>query len=193
MVKALIFIFEIAILVLLGFICSALTACRSHDAAKASLKASVRGNEMVVTLKNLSKEPVVIDGEMELWFHFVFSTPKGLEHVSRTGSGKPVAARLVQLAPGERYTKVFRSGDEHNDYTLGSYSTSDGGGGWFDTMNTYRIPDFSKVDWVSITYEVDSVPYMMAVREKVQLPENLLKTKMSVDVIPGWSLLSLFL
>ena len=60
-------------------------------------------------------------------------------------------------------------------------------------MNTYRIPDFSKVDWVSITYEVDSVPYMMAVREKVQLPENLLKTKMSVDVIPGWSLLSLFL
>lgn len=171
----------------------ALPACRSHDAAKASLKASVRGNEMVVTLKNLSNEPVVIDGEMELCFHFMFSLQENLEMIHGTGVGKPVAERLVQLAPGESYSKVFRSGDVHNYYTMGSYSTADGGGGWFDAMNTYRIPDFSKVEWVTINYEEDPVPYMKAAREKVQLPNNFLKTKMSVDTIPGWGWLSLFL
>lgn len=160
---------------------------QSDSSSKARLKLAVKGNQMTVTLTNRTNETVVIDGEMELWFSFHFI---GCDNMTRDSHsierGKPLSARLVQLAPGESYTKVFKSGDVHHSYTIGSYSTADGGGGWFESMSSYRIPEFSNLRGINILYSSHNtdypIPCILARKENIASPDNLLDTVVSVEV-----------
>lgn len=132
---------------------------RSDNSNRAQLDVVVEGQEMTVTLTNLTDKVVAVDKEMELYFTIIFvGVDYGIGKVK--GFGKPLSERIVLLKPNESVSKKFRTGDIHH-----GYSVSLPVGGWNATpdysMAGGRVPDFSKLDGIVVEYSSRSWDSMM--------------------------------
>ena len=149
---------------------------RSDNSNRAQLDVVVEGQEMTVTLTNLTDKVVAVDKEMELHFMIDFvGEDCGLGEVK--GFGKPLSERLVLLKPNESVSKKFKTGDIHHEY-----SVSLPVGGWNATpgysMAAGRVPDFSKLDGIVVEYSSRSwdsmMPRMLAHEQGYDLPDDLM-------------------
>ena len=158
---------------------------RSDNSTRAQLDVVVEGQEMTVTLTNLTDKVVAVDKEMELYFTIIFvGVDYGIGEVK--GFGKPLSERIVLLKPNESVSKKFRTGDIRH-----RYSVSLPVGGWNATpdysMAGGRVPDFSKVDGIVVKYSSRSwdsmMPGFLAYEQGYNLPDDLmLDAKVSVVV-----------
>ena len=149
---------------------------RSDNSNRAQLDVVVEGQEMTVTLTNLTDKVVAVDKEMELYFMISFvGVDYGIGQVK--GFGKPLSERIVLLKPNESVSKKFRTGDIHHEY-----SVSLPVGGWNATpgysMAGGRVPDFSKLDGIVVEYSSRSwdsmMPGVLAHQQGYDLPDHLM-------------------
>ena len=150
---------------------------RSDNSNRAQLDVVVEGQEMTVTLTNLTDKVVAVDKEMELYFMigFVGEDNGGGREVK--GFGKPLSERIVLLKPNESVSKKFKTGDIHHEY-----SVSLPAGGWNATpdysMAGGRVPDFSKLDGIVVKYSSRSwdsmMPGFLAYEQGYNLPDGLM-------------------
>ncbi len=150
---------------------------RSDNSTRAQLDVVVEGQEMTVTLTNLTDKVVAVDKEMELYFMigFVGEDNGGGREVK--GFGKPLSERIVLLKPNESVSKKFRTGDIHHEY-----SVSLPVGGWNATpdysMGEGRVPDLTKLDGIVVEYSSRSwdsmMPGFLAYEQGYNLPDDLM-------------------
>lgn len=163
-------------------------AAQSENSNRAILNVAVDDETMTVSLTNTTQQTVAIDGEMEVLFDFIFVGEAGnCEYERGQDLGKPLSQRLVKLAPGETITKVFKNGDIRHVYSLSSGISVDGRTHLANTtMSAYRLPDFSRLDGIAVTYESGGVqagvPMALADEEDIPLPEDLLHASVAVEV-----------
>lgn len=162
---------------------------QSTNSSRAQLTATIEGNEMMVKLTNLTDHIVAVDGDMEIYFTFLFVEKQddNCRPKLSKGLGKPLSKRLVRLAPGESITKVFREGDIHHTYATNTYVGVDGGGGGAEhVMYTYQIPDLTKLGGIILLYNSRGydgfIPQALATEEGIERPEDILDAAMSLEI-----------
>lgn len=163
-------------------------AAQSDNSNCAILNVAVKDNTMTVSLTNTTRWTVEVDGEMEILFDYVFVGEKGApEYLGAKYSGKALSERLVKLAPGETVTKVFKSGDLFHRYQSATGISVDGrthlSEHW---VETYRLPDFSRLDGVAVIYadggSQSGVPGDLAEEENIPTPTDMLHAAVSAEV-----------